>query len=138
MQNQDILSQYKARYTFGKPVRGELDVVLSKVPCSAPYYRPKPVMTVCPPLMSCPKLDENGCIVGAQVAKTVKDFFGSLNDVVKSKDIAAITEQSDDPNWYCNCGKNILMEVSLTDKNSGEVRKAQKVIELKDTRLDLS
>ena len=75
---------------------------------------------------------------GAQVAKTVKDFSGSLNDVVKSKDIAAITEQSDDPNWYCNCGKNILMEVSLTDKNSGEVRKAQKVIELKDTRLDLS
>jgi CD109 antigen len=130
---QDYPFNVEAKYTFGKPVPGNLEVVVKKLPCEIPYwYHPQEV--ICMDFEECPIVDENGCPASPSITQTFPSFTGSEANSVPADELSQIFNYESQYNYHCNCGKTLLMEVTMTDAYSGEVQTAQKVIKVETTR----
>lgn len=134
----DFAFNIEAKYTFGKSVPGRLEVTLKKLPCEIPYWAQGNLQVACleDSFTECPKYDDNGCPASPAVTQTFNEFNGGEANTIPAKHLNSIFSYEAD-NYYCNCGKTLLMEASVTDKYSGEVQTAQKMITVEQSRYKL-
>ena len=129
---QDFPFSVEAKYTFGKPVPGNLVVNVKKLPCVMPYWYDT-IVPICPEFEECPVTDENGCLASPSISQTFGNFNGQESTSIPAGDLSTIFNH-DPGNYRCNCGKTLLMEATMTDAYSGEVQTVQKVINVEETR----
>jgi hypothetical protein len=136
---QDLPFNIEAKYTFGKSVPGTMTAKLMRLPCEggfSPWMQRPSIMPEeirCPPLSDCPETDEQGCFVPPEITQTFGEFSGSEANLFPYSSINEMMSFEQD-NYWCECGNDLLMEVEVEDRYSGEVRTAQKVIKVENTR----
>ena len=134
---EDLPFNIEAKYTFGKPVPGVMRAKLMRLPCEPGYHHwGPPIMPEeirCPPLSDCPEVDEQGCFVPPEITQTFDEFSGSEANLFPYSSINEMMSFEQEHYW-CECGSDLLMEVEVEDRYSGEVRTAQKIIKVENTR----
>lgn len=133
---EDLPFNIEAKYTFGKLVPGTMTAKLMRLPCEGGFSPWRAQMTVemeCPPLSDCPETDEQGCFVPPEITQTFGQFSGSEANLFPYSSINEMMSFEQE-NYWCECGNDLLVEVEVEDRYSGEVRTAQKVIKVEHTR----
>ena len=125
-ESEDIPIKLDATYTFGQPVEGDAQLTVKKLACDnggGYWYEPEPLVPVCQDFgKGCPEYDENGCEIGPELNVDIKKYTGSSTFTVSRAELEEIAQfQGDANNWRCQCGNNLKLEATVTDKFSGEV-----------------
>jgi CD109 antigen len=122
-EKEDIPIKIDATYTFGKPVSGEANVVITKMPCGQRnYYRPTSIRVPekCKPLdLNCVKYDKFGCRVPPELKINVKKYNGRFTTTLDREQIEEVANFEDDQ-WHCKCGNNLKISATVIDQFSDE------------------
>ena len=124
-EREDIPIKLDATYTFGQPVEGDAQLTVKKLPCdnSGYYWGAEPLIPVCENFdKGCPEYDENGCEIPPELNVDIKKYSGSSTFSLSRAELETIAKfEGRGDTWRCQCGNNLKLEASVTDKFSGEV-----------------
>merc|ERR1719454_269214 len=105
---EDIPVKLDATYTFGQPVEGDAQLVVTKLPCNNNnyYWQPEVIIPVCEDFeKGCPEYDENGCEVPPELNIDIKKYSGSSAFTLNRIELEKIANfEGAIKNWRCECG----------------------------------
>ena len=137
-ESEDIPIKLDATYTFGQPVEGDAQLTVKKLPCdnSGYWYGSEPMIPVCEDFgKGCPEYDENGCEIGPELNVDIKKYTGSSTFTLNRAELEEIAQfEGDVNNWRCQCGNNLKLEATVTDKFSGEVISTEAKLNVENKR----
>ena len=117
-----------ALYTFGKPVSGDLKIKVTRMPCGKdinPHGTVEEIDEQCITYKvgrrkskRCRERTQNGCYEPPKALIKVKNFKRSSSHTIPREDLKKLHDFDDKSS--CVCGKNLLINATVTDKVTGK------------------